>query len=141
MYRSFADFSRTTPLPSDYLVGYRPNQGEFQVDFYTISNLISGGLWNTPNVLYVTVSGSDTNIGTAENYAFRSIKRACQVAALNPSRQYTIFVKTGDYYEFHNVSRETGDTTRNNQKDVVGILSGCKQTDGKYTEKPKIVKG
>lgn len=99
MYRSFADFSRTTPLPSDYLVGYRPNQGEFQVDFYTISNLISGGLWNTPNVLYVTVSGSDTNIGTAENYPFRSIKRACQVAALNPSKQYTIFVKTGEYYE------------------------------------------
>ena len=99
MYRSFADFSRTSPLPSDFLVGYRPNQGEFQVDFYTISNLISGGLWQTPNVLYVTMSGSDTNVGTAENYPFRTIKRACQYASQNPTRQYTIFVKTGEYYE------------------------------------------
>jgi len=98
-YRSFADFSRTLPLPSDYLVGYRPNLGEFQVDFYAISNLLSGGLWSTPNVLYVTVSGSDTNVGTAENYPFKTIKKACQYAASNPGTQYTIFVKTGAYYE------------------------------------------
>lgn len=99
MYRSFADFSKTTPLPSDYLVGYRPNQGEFQVDFYSISNLISGGIWRTPNVIFVTLSGSDDNIGTSESVAFRSIKRACQFAAKNPTSQYTIFVKGGSYYE------------------------------------------
>lgn len=98
-YRTFADFSTTLPLPSDYLVGYRPNLGEFQVDFYAISNLLSGGLWSTPNVLYVTVSGSDGNVGTAENYPFKTIKRACQYAAQRPQTQYTIFVKTGAYYE------------------------------------------
>jgi len=102
-YRSFADFSRTSPLPSDYLVGYRPFQGEFQVDFYAISNLLSGGLWSTPNVLYVTVSGSDGNVGTAENYPFKTIKRACQFAAQNPQRQWTIFVKTGEYHELNPV--------------------------------------
>ena len=84
MYRNFDDFAQTKPLASDYLVGFRPNQGEFKVDFYTISNLISGGLFETPNVLYVTVSGADTNIGVAENYPFRSIKRACAYAAAKP---------------------------------------------------------
>ena len=99
MYRNFDDFAQTKPLASDYLVGFRPNQGEFKVDFYTISNLISGGLFETPNVLYVTVSGADTNIGVAENYPFRSIKRACAYAAAKPQNSYTIFVKSGTYFE------------------------------------------
>jgi hypothetical protein len=99
MYRNFSDFAQTRPLASDFLVGFRPNQGEFKVDFYTISNLISGGLFETPNVLYVTVSGADTNIGVAENYPFKSIKRACAYAAAKPQNNYTIFVKSGTYYE------------------------------------------
>jgi len=99
MYRNFSDFAQTKPLASDFLVGFRPNQGEFKVDFYTISNLISGGLFETPNVLYVTVSGADTNIGVAENYPFKTIKRACSYAAARPYNNYSIFVKSGTYYE------------------------------------------
>lgn len=99
MYRNFSDFAQTKPLASDFLVGFRPNQGEFKVDFYTISNLISGGLFETPNVLYVTVSGADTNIGVAENYPFKTIKRACSFAAARPYNNYSIFVKSGTYYE------------------------------------------
>lgn len=100
MYRSFADFQRlNTALATDFLVGYRQGQTEFKIDFYTLSRVISGGLVRTPNVLFVSVSGSDNNTGVGEAVPFRTIKKACQTAANDPGNNYTIYVKTGSYYE------------------------------------------
>ena len=100
MYRSFADFQRlNTALATDFLVGYRQGQTEFKIDFYTLSRVISGGLTRTPNVLYVSVSGSDTNTGVGEAVPVRSIKKACQIAANDVANNYTIYVRSGDYYE------------------------------------------
>jgi len=99
-FRSFNEFTSVEPIPTDYLVGFRPLGGEFKVDFYTLSRIISGGLTLSPNVLYVTLSGNDVAYrGIAENEAFRTIKRACFEASRNPSTRYTIFVRSGDYYE------------------------------------------
>jgi hypothetical protein len=99
-FRSFNDFSPIDPIPTDYLVGFRPLVGEFKVNFYTISKIISGGLTTTPNNLYVTISGNDFEFrGLGENEPFKTIKRACQVAAANPLNKYTIFVRSGDYFE------------------------------------------
>ena len=99
-FRSFNEFVEIEPIPTDYLIGFRPLGGEFKVDFYTLSRIISGGLTISPNVLYVTLSGNDTAYrGIAENEAFRTIKRACHEASLYPSRRYTIFVRSGDYTE------------------------------------------
>jgi hypothetical protein len=100
MYRSFADFQKlNTALATDFLVGYRQGQTEFKIDFYTLSRVISGGLTRTPNVLYVSVSGSDTSTGVGEAVPVRSIKKACQIAANDPGNNYTIFVRSGNYYE------------------------------------------
>jgi hypothetical protein len=100
MYRSFADFQKlNTALATDFLVGYRQGQTEFKIDFYTLSRVISGGLTRTPNVLYVSVSGNDTNTGVGEAVPVRSIKRACQIAANDPANNYTIYVRSGTYYE------------------------------------------
>lgn len=100
MYRSFADFQRlNTALATDFLVGYRTGQTEFKIDFYTLSRVISGGLTRTPNVLYVSVSGSDGNTGVGEAVPVRTIKKACQIAANDPANNYTIYVKSGNYYE------------------------------------------
>ncbi|NBO98954.1 MAG: DUF1565 domain-containing protein [Proteobacteria bacterium] len=99
-YRSFADFSEISPIASDYIVGFRPLQGEFKVNFYTLSKIITGGLTTTPNVLYVTTSGSDTNFrGIGEDEPFKTIKKACSFASFNPGRNYTIFVRSGNYVE------------------------------------------
>lgn len=99
-YRSFADFSEISPIASDYIVGFRPLQGEFKVNFYTLSKIITGGLTTTPNVLYVTTSGSDTNFrGIGEDEPFKTIKKACSFASFNPQRNYTIFVRSGNYTE------------------------------------------
>lgn len=99
-FRSFNEFTAVEPIPTDYLVGFRPLGGEFKVDFYTLSRIISGGLTLSPNVLYVTLSGNDTAYrGLAENEAFRTIKRACYEASRNPSTKYTVFVRSGEYYE------------------------------------------
>ena len=99
-FRSFNEFTVLEPIPTDFLVGFRPLGGEFKVDFYTLSKIISGGLTLSPNVLYVSLSGNDTTFrGIAENEAFRTIKRACQEAAIKPTTRYTIFVRSGDYYE------------------------------------------
>jgi hypothetical protein len=58
------------------------------------------------NVLYVSMSGDDANIGSDPNFSLRSIKKACQIAhnnrvlsKNNSNVKYTIFVSTGDYYE------------------------------------------
>lgn len=103
-YRSFNDFAEIVPIASDYMVGFRPLQGEFKVNFYTLSQVISGGLTITPNVLYVTASGNDFNFrGLGEDEPFKTIKRACQVATNDPGRRYTIFVRSGDYIEFNPV--------------------------------------
>jgi len=99
MYRSFNDFSIISPVGSDYLVGFRPFQGEFKIDFASLSKILSGGVTNTPNVLYVTMSGQDAFSGRGEFDPFRTIKRACQRAAQEPQTRFTIFVKSGDYYE------------------------------------------
>ena len=99
MYRSFNDFSILYPTGSDFLIGFRPFQGEFKIDLNTLSKILSGGVINTPNVLYVSVSGSDGFSGRGEFDPFRTIKRACQRAAQEPQTRFTIFVKTGDYFE------------------------------------------
>jgi hypothetical protein len=100
MYRSFNDFSNfTAALPTDNIIMFRPTVGEYKIDLFTISKVLSGGLLATPNVLYVTASGSDSFPGTNEQFPKRTIKAACKVAADNPSTKYTIFVRTGDYYE------------------------------------------
>jgi hypothetical protein len=99
-FRSFNEFAALEPVPTDYLVGFRPLAGEFKVDFYTLSKIISGGLTISPNILYVSLSGSDTAYrGIAENEAFRTIKRACFEAAKSPANKYTVFIRSGDYYE------------------------------------------
>lgn len=101
-FRSFSEFAQIEPIPTDYLVGFRPLGGEFKVDFFTLSKIISGGLTVSPNVLYVTLSGNDTTFrGIAENEAFRTIKRACYEASTRPGDRYTIFVRSGDYYEIN----------------------------------------
>jgi len=56
------------------------------------------------NVLYVSVSGNDDDIGRLPARPLRSIKRACQIAhndriTKDPKARYTIFVQTGDYTE------------------------------------------
>lgn len=99
-FRSFNDFAPLEPIPTDFLVGFRPLVGEFKVNFFTISKIISGGLTTTPNNLYVTMSGNDIEFrGLGENEPFRTIKRACQEASKFPTRKYTIFVRSGDYVE------------------------------------------
>lgn len=97
-YRSFNDFSEIIPFPSDYIVGFRPLQGEFKINFYTLSQIISGGITNTVNVFFVSPSGDDSNRGITESQAFKTIKKACYAATTNPGK-YTIFVKTGEYSE------------------------------------------
>ena len=100
MYRSFNDFSNfTAALPTDNIIMFRPTVGEYKIDLFTISKVLSGGLLATPNVLYVTASGNDVFPGTNEQFPKKSIKAACKVAADNPTTKYTIFVRTGDYYE------------------------------------------
>lgn len=100
MYRSFNDFSNfTAALPTDNIIMFRPTVGEYKIDLFTISKVLSGGLLATPGVLFVTASGSDAFPGTNEQFPKRSIKDACRIAAENPSNKYTIFVRTGDYYE------------------------------------------
>jgi len=100
MYRSFADFQKlNTALATDFLVGYRQGQTEFRIDFYTLSRVISGGLTRTPNVLFVSVSGSDSNTGVGEAVPLKTIKKACQIAANDPANAYTVFVRSGSYYE------------------------------------------
>jgi hypothetical protein len=56
------------------------------------------------NVLYVSVSGNDNDIGRLPARPLRTIKRACQIAhndriTKDPKARYTIFVQTGDYTE------------------------------------------
>lgn len=100
MYRSFADFQRlNTALATDFLVGYRSGQTEFKIDFYTLSRVISGGLIRNPNVLYVSVSGSDSNTGIAQAVPLKTIKKACQLAANDPATNFTIYVGSGSYFE------------------------------------------
>ena len=93
MYRSFNDFSTfNAALPTDNIIMFRPTVGEYKIDLFTISKVLSGGLLATPNVLFVTVSGNDALPGTNEQFPKRSIKDACRIAAENPTAPYTTVV-------------------------------------------------
>lgn len=68
---------------------------------YTGSVGFTGSMGNmaVPNVLYVSESGSDSNDGTALNYAKATIKSALAAATAGT----TIYVKSGDYTEINPV--------------------------------------
>jgi hypothetical protein len=117
-FKSFRDFDQyPSVLGSDFLVGYRDVDKEFKVPIQDIATFLSKSAVSAPNVLYVNLSGSDSNTGLSEGTAFRTIKRAA-AKALWLSRQLTpvqkiregglfgllsksvnIFVRTGDYIE------------------------------------------
>lgn len=103
-FRTFADFVEfSVPLPTDNLVGFRPGLAgyEYRVNLFNLSRVLSGGLLKTPNVLYVSVSGDDTQNGLSEQYAKRTIKSALYEAVQRAPQRFTIFVKTGDYHELN----------------------------------------
>lgn len=74
---------------------------------------ISGAVMpDVANVLYVSTAGKDTNSGRNIFSPLRTIKKACQIVSQNqglifpvtntvgvPTKQWTIFVDTGDYTE------------------------------------------
>ena len=73
---------------------------------------LSGSFPAVPNVLYVSPGGDDSNTGTSMFNPLKTIKKACQIVSLNqglqfpvtqtigfPTKQWTIFVLTGDYTE------------------------------------------
>ena len=101
-FRTFADFVEfSEPLPTDNLVGFRPGAAgyEYRINLFNLSRVLSGGLLKTPNVLYVSVSGDDGQNGLSEQYAKKTIKSALYEAAQRSPQRFTIFVKTGDYFE------------------------------------------
>jgi hypothetical protein len=119
-YKKFSDFERFSPPDlSDYLVGYRELAGEFRTTIEDLSEVLrKEGATKIPNCLYVNLSGNDSFDGSAENLAFRTIKRAAAKALelsrnISPvdeviernlgwgtrSKPVTIFVRSGDYIE------------------------------------------
>jgi hypothetical protein len=119
-FKSFRDFDLVTDLlATDLIVGYREQDKEFQTPLDNIASFLSKNIKAAPNVLYVNLSGSDSNNGESEASAFRTIKRAA-AKALWLSRQLSnadraaedaagawglrsksinIFVRSGDYVE------------------------------------------
>ena len=118
-FKSFRDFDIISELQeTDLLVGYRELAKEFQTPLGNITTFLSKNVVSAPNVLYVHLSGSDTNTGESEASAFRTIKRAAAKALwmsrakLTPqqlaiesnkfgllSKQVNIFIRSGDYEE------------------------------------------
>jgi len=118
-FKSFRDFDQFSSLQDeDFIVGYRELNREFKIPVKDISSFLSKSVVSAPNVLYVNLSGSDTNSGESEGTAFRTIKRACAKALwlsrqLNVadkaiesntgygvrSKSINIFVRAGDYVE------------------------------------------
>ncbi len=118
-FKSFRDFTEYTELQnSDYIVGYREVEKEYKTTIENIATFLSRNVLAAPNVLYVNLSGKDTNSGTSEASAMRTIKRAC-AKALDLSRRISlsdrlieantawgvrsqsvnIFVRAGNYIE------------------------------------------
>ena len=123
-FKSFSDFDYVPGinlLPDDYVVGYREFNKEYKttIQDLTIELIKNLSLSVSPQVLYVSTAGKDTNSGKSEFNSFRTIKRACAKAleisrdisaeslALEQSigawgvapRPVNIFVKAGDYLE------------------------------------------
>lgn len=126
-FKSFSDFDYypgRNLLPDDYIVGYRELNAEFKtkIEDLSLELLKNLDLNVSPQVLYVSTAGSDTNSGKSEFSALRSIKRAAAKALeisragansiIESSRDndgtprwgiagvpVNIFVKTGDYVE------------------------------------------
>jgi hypothetical protein len=126
-FKSFSDFDYypgRNLLPSDYIVGYRELNAEFKtkIEDLSLELLKNLDLNVSPQVLYVSTAGKDTNSGRSEFSALRTIKRAAAKALeisragantiIESSRDndgtprwgiagfpVNIFVKTGDYIE------------------------------------------
>lgn len=132
-FKNFSDFTYIPGnrlLPTDYLVGYREFNAEIrtQLQDLTVEMVKNLDLKVAPEVLYVNKNGKDSNKGTSDVNAFKTLKRAC-AAALEVSRvnmtdagraaeeriqqatngafngygvgskQVNIFIRTGDYIE------------------------------------------
>jgi hypothetical protein len=119
-FKSFRDFDLVTDLQaSDLIVGYRAQDKEFQTPLENIASFLSRNIKAAPNVLYVNLSGSDSNNGESEASAFRTIKRAAAKSLWlsrqlsnadraaeeatgawgSRSKSVNIFVRSGDYIE------------------------------------------
>ena len=101
---------------------------------------ISGFVYDTADIvnrLYVSENGSDSNNGLNPTQPLASIKKACAIAAANPSVKYTIFLGSGTYTEVNPIylppsTSIIGDNLRrctiipvNKQLDIVWLNNAC----------------
>ena len=85
-YKKFSDFTIYDPPDlNDYLVGYRELGGEYRAKVSSVAELIQKFALSVPNTLYVNLSGNDSDYGSSDISAFRTIKRA-MAKALQISR-------------------------------------------------------
>ena len=57
MFRSFNDFQQRRPLISDYLIGFRPLNGEFKVYFGDVLDLATSAFIDTVTLSAQSISG------------------------------------------------------------------------------------
>jgi len=153
-FKSFRDFEQyPVVLDTDYLVGYREVDKEFKIPIGDINNFLAKSAVSAPFVLYVNLSGSDTNSGESEGTAFRTIKRACAKALwisrnLSPlerqienatgaygllSKSVNIFVRTGTYVEDNPVYLPAGCTLIGDNLRAVSVIPKNKHYDIVWT--------
>jgi len=119
-YKKFSDFVVFDPPDvSDYLVGYRELGGEFRSTIQDLTLIFKRlAVPLEPNNIYISLSGNDSESGTSEAFAFRTIKRGLAKAfeisrklntiQIDLEKEYgwgtasnpvTVYVKSGEYYE------------------------------------------
>ena len=101
---------------------------------------ISGFVYDTADIsnrLYVSEGGSDNNNGLNPTQPLASIKKACAIAAANPTVKYTIFLGSGTYTEINPIylppnTSIIGDNLRrctiipvNKQLDIIWLNNAC----------------
>lgn len=149
-FKSFRDFEQyPVVLETDYLVGYREVDKEFKIPIGDINNFLAKSAVTAPFVLYVNLSGLDTNSGESEGTAFRTIKRACAKALwisrnLSPleqqvenatgaygllSKSVNIFVRAGTYVEDNPVYLPAGCTLIGDNLRAVSVIPKNKHYD------------
>ena len=162
MYKKFSDFTIFDPPDvSDYIVGYRELGGEFRTTLGSVTEIVrrySSTLLT--NTVFVNLSGSDIELGTAEQVGYRTIKRGLAKALelsrnLSPiAQQYeeqygwgtfpnpvTVFVRGGDYIEDNPIYVPPGVSVVGENSRSVNFIPKNKFYDGFWVNNKTSIQG